>query len=320
MKFLRSGTPISNEPPYRLARSTRGAALALFLACAIWGTSFQFGKVALRELSVSQLLLLRFGLGSLVLSPILFRHRTRVSQLDVMRLFLIGILAVPVTFLLQFHGLNLTTVSRASLIIGAGPPLLALGGFFFFREHPGLRGWIAIFASMLGVVLITGTPASGGGWVGDGLVLLSILVSAIWVLMIKSLSERVPSLVATAYLMLFGTLSLLPITVFGDGLPSLHLSPEVWLSTIVLGVACTALAFGMWNWGLERFPASRAGLFLNIEPIVGVMLGVLVADETLGASAILGGLVVLGAAWLVSLPKSPDAAINLDTPEVPATA
>jgi drug/metabolite transporter (DMT)-like permease len=320
MRLFRSGSPISNAPPHQPARSTRGAALALFLACAIWGTSFLFGKVGLRELSVSQLLLLRFGLGALVLSPILFRRRTRVSQRDLMRLFLIGILAVPVTFLLQFHGLNWTTVSRASLIIGAGPPLLTLGGVFFFREHPGLRGWGAICASMLGVVLITGAPAGGGSWTGDGLVLLSILVSAIWVLMIKRLNERLPPLITTAYLMLFGTLSLLPITVFGDGLPDLHLSPEVWLSIIVLGVACTALAFGMWNWGLERFPASRAGLFLNIEPVVGVMLGVLVADETLGAGAILGGVLVLGAAWLVSLPKQPDDSIGLDTPEVPATA
>jgi drug/metabolite transporter (DMT)-like permease len=284
------------------SRGSRSAAAALFLSCAIWGTSFLFGKAALREVTVSQLLLLRFGLGSLVLLPVIFARRARVTRRDLPLLILIGVLAVPVTFLLQFHGLALTTVSRASLVIGAGPPLLALGGMLFFGERPGLRGWAAILVSGVGILVITGSPGRGGSWVGDGMVFLSILISMVWVMMIKRLSERLSSLVTTSYLMLFGTLSLLPFTLFGDGLPDFHLPGEVWFSVIALGVGCTALAFVLWNWGLERFPASRAGLFLNIEPVVGVLLGVLILHETLNPGVLLGGLLVLGAALLVSHP------------------
>jgi drug/metabolite transporter (DMT)-like permease len=280
-------------------------AAALLLACAIWGTSFLFGKIALRVMTVSQLLLLRFSLGSLALLPILVIRRARVRRGDLPLLLLTGFLAVPLTFLLQFHGLALTTISRASLIIGAGPPCMALGGMLFFGERAGRQVWMAILASMAGILAISGSPAGAGSWVGDALVFVSILVSITWVLMTKRISDRLGALTTTVYLMLFGTLTLAPFTLLGDGFPSLDFPGEVWLSILVLGLACTALAFVLWNWGLERFTASRAGLFLNIEPAVGVLLGVALMHESLGPGVILGGVLVLGAAIFVGRADAP---------------
>jgi drug/metabolite transporter (DMT)-like permease len=56
------------------------------------------------------------------------------------------------------------------------------------------------------------------------------------------------------------------------------------------------MAFLLWNWGLARVPTSRAGVFLNMEPLVGAILGLIFLRESLGISAILGGLMILGSA------------------------
>jgi drug/metabolite transporter (DMT)-like permease len=93
---------------------------------------------------------------------------------------------------------------------------------------------------------------------------------------------------------------LIPLALLEDGFPRLDLPLDVWLSVGVLGVACTALAFVLWNWGLEHTPASRAGLFLNIEPVVGALLGITLWGDSVGAGLLLGGALILGAALWVS--------------------
>lgn len=277
----------------------RGSTLAMVAACTIWGTSFALGKIALRDLSVPQLILMRFALASLVLLPLLFRGWPHLTWRDVLLLFLTGILAVPVTFLLQFYGLAMTTVTRASLIIGTAPPMMALAGMVFFSERSGMRVWTAVALSLAGIAAIGGSPGAGGSWVGDGLVFLSIVTSVAWVLIIKRVSQRLTSLTATGIMIVFGTLTLFPVAWLDGGFPRLDLPMDVWMSVIGLGVLCTALAFVLWNWGLERTSAARGGLFLNIEPAVGALLGIGLLGDPFGAGVILGGALIIGAALWV---------------------
>jgi drug/metabolite transporter (DMT)-like permease len=282
----------------------RAAVAALVISSVLWGMAFLFAKLAFAELSVSHVVLYRFGLASLVLLPVAGLRRAWPQRRDLPLFLLTGFLTVPVTFLLQFGGLALTSVASASLIIGTLPPLLALAAAGLYRERLGVRGWGAVGVSTLGVAMIVGAPGSDRNWLGDGLVFLSLVVAVIWVLLSKRLIERYSALTATAYILAFGTLTLLPISLLRDGPPPLRSLPMGVLgSVLALGLICTAVTFMLWNWALERFPASRAGVFINIEPVVGALLGVTLLKESLGPGAVLGGLLVLVAAWVVSQPE-----------------
>jgi drug/metabolite transporter (DMT)-like permease len=83
-----------------------------------------------------------------------------------------------------------------------------------------------------------------------------------------------------------------------------HFSFHVWLAAFAQGILPTTAAFLFWNWGLARIPAARAGVFVNLEPLVGTLLGVLVLGESLGARGILGGAFILFAAAYFSRPRS----------------
>jgi len=284
----------------------RAAVAALVISSCLWGTAFLFAKLALAELSVSQVVLYRFGLAALVLLPVAWLRRARPQLRDLPLFFLTGFLTVPVTFLLQFGGLALTSVASASLIIGTLPPLLALAAAGVYHERLGLRGWGAVGISTAGVATIVGMPGSDRNWLGDGLVFLSIVVAVVWVLLSKRLIERYSALTATAYTLAFGALTTLPISLVWDGPPPLlDLPGRILGSLLALGLVCTVATFLLWNWALERFPASRAGVFVNIEPVVGALLGVTLLRESLGPGAVLGGLLVLAAAWVVSQPEAP---------------
>jgi drug/metabolite transporter (DMT)-like permease len=75
---------------------------------------------------------------------------------------------------------------------------------------------------------------------------------------------------------------------------------RTWLSVATLGLFATTIATLLWNWGLSRVPASQAGVFVNLEPLVGAILGVALFDDTFGPLSVLGGLLIVAAAVVVS--------------------
>jgi drug/metabolite transporter (DMT)-like permease len=96
-------------------------------------------------------------------------------------------------------------------------------------------------------------------------------------------------------------------------LPFAHVSLTAWVALAISGLFCTATTTLLWNWGIHHVPASRAGVFLNIEPALGSWLGVKMLGEHLGPFAWAGGSLILAAALaLTTHAHEPDPAIILE--------
>ncbi len=288
------------DQPTRAGRESFLATLSLTAAGCLWGTGFLFGKIAFTAMTVSENVTFRFIFGSIALAPVFFRRRRSFKPADLWLLLLAGVVGVPVQFLIQFKGLELTTVSHASLMVGTLPVLLALSSAFFLRERLSGREWVVLALSALGAVLIaiSGAPAAHVPQPtakGDLLVLISMLAAMVMILVTKRLMDEYGSLEITASMIVMGTISLL-IWVIASQPLRFHFSAKAWMAVAAQGILATAMAYLLWNWGLKRVPASRAGVFLNMEPLVGAILGVVFLRETLGTLAILGGLMILSSA------------------------
>ena len=293
------------------APSNGRAFAALAAAGCLWGTGFLFGKWALTELSVGQLVLYRFLFASIGFAPItwqaLRRPETRIARQDFTLMFVAALVGVPIQFLIQFAGLARTTVSHASLMVGALPVLLAAGSALFAHEHVTRGRWLALFASMIGAGLIAFGASSGEAGTqaslsGDLLVALSLVAAVVWILITQGLMKtgRYSPVIASAYVITAGTLMLVVWVVGTEGFPPIHLSARTWASVVASGILATTVTTYLWNWGLARVPASQAGVFLNLEPVVGALLGVILLHDVLGSFSILGGLLVIGAAVFVA--------------------
>ena len=278
----------------------RLAVLALTAAGVLWGVSFLFGKWALEEMGPAHVTLLRFALASAALLPYALFKGVWPKRRDLPLFLLVGFLTVPATFLVQFWGLSLTSATVAALIVGCGPPVIAFFGHLFFGERLGKIGWAAVMAATVGVALTVARPGAGNDWLGDALVLLSLLAVVGWVLLGKRLNERYPPVPATAWILTLGTLTLTPVALLWEGVPRLDLTAVGWTSVLVLGFGCSAATYALWNWGVGRVPASRAGVFLNLEPLVGALLGVLVLGDAWGVATVAGGALIIGAAVVIS--------------------
>jgi drug/metabolite transporter (DMT)-like permease len=319
-------------------RAKRGGSFNLlgYLACALagtlWGTGFYWGRLALNEMSVSHMVLYRFLFASLGMLPVVLvnRRRFRLSSGELRLLLLCAALGVPLQFLLQFHGLVLTTVSHASLMVGAMPVLLAAAAALFAGESLDRFGWMALCGSTIGAALVVlgGSHATTGNetpsLAGDLLVIASLIVALAWILLSKKLMETHSPPVVTAYTILAGT-AMLILWVLGPWLispithrhvqpiPFAHVSPLAWMALAISGLLCTATTTLLWNWGIHHVPASRAGVFLNIEPALGSVLGVELLGERLGPYAWLGGaLLVAAAVALTTRGKEPEPAVILE--------
>jgi drug/metabolite transporter (DMT)-like permease len=66
------------------------------------------------------------------------------------------------------------------------------------------------------------------------------------------------------------------------------------------GLLATTAAAMLWNWGVSRVPMSEAGVFVNLEPVVGSVLGMALLGDRLGWTGIAGGLLIVGAAVAVT--------------------
>jgi drug/metabolite transporter (DMT)-like permease len=305
---------------------------ACALAGCLWGTGFYWGRLALDEMSVEHMVLYRFAFACLGMLPVLLfsRHRVRLTGGEVRTLLISAAFGVPVQFLLQFHGLALTTVSHASLMVGAMPGLLAAAAAIFAGERLDRIGWLALFGSTAGAVLIvlggSRGPAARGepSLTGDLLVVASLFTALTWILLSKKLMETHSPPMVTAYTILSGAI-MLAVWILGPWLlspwlqfkaqppPFAHVSATAWAALAISGLLCTALTTFLWNWGIHHVPASRAGVFLNIEPALGSWLGVKLLHERLGPYAWLGGALILGAAVTLTVRgHEPEPAVILE--------
>jgi len=293
---------------------------ACALAGALWGTGFYWGRLALDEMSVEHMVLYRFLFASIGILPVALRNRVRLTAAEMRLLLLIAAFGIPIQFLLQFHGLALTTVSHASLMVGAMPVLLAASAAIFAGESLGWFEWLALCGSTVGAALVVlgGSHVAAGRetptLTGDFLVILSLFTALAWILLSKKLMETHSPPVVTAYTILAGTVMLIVIvlgpsaiapivSIISPGtrfhpaaIPFAHISLTAWIALAISGTLCTALTTLLWNWGIHHVPASRAGVFLNIEPVLGSILGVQLLGEKLGTYAWLGGALILAAA------------------------
>lgn len=281
----------------------------LLIAVFLWGTSFIAGKIAYDMLDPSLVVAIRYLLASLILLPVTFsfiRKKERsFTKKDFILLVILGILTYPLTSMLQFIGLSLTSASSATTIIGIEPVIITIVGFIFFKEKVSPIIFILGIVAFLGVALTVGVSAlENVSFFGCFLVFLSTIVVGFWVRLSKKMFTKISSNYYTALTIQLGTLFALPIMLFLVKSWEIHYSFKGMIALLYLVVGCSIGAGWFWNKGLEICEASKSGLFLALEPVFGILLAVLILGEHLNFLSIIGiVLVILSATICMMLPK-----------------
>ena len=205
--------------------------------------------------------------------------------------------------MVQNAGIGRTSVTHAALLIGAVPVLVAIIAAVWYRAVARPVAWLGFAVSLGGVGLVTtGSGGGGASMAGDGLVLASLLLSAmVTVAQGRLLAGRDP-IAVTAVQFLGAALGSLPVAAVSEGVPAAPAGAGVVLAVVALALAGTLLPFTLFAFGQSRVSAEVAGAFLNLEPLVGAIAGAVVFGDPVGLVQAGGGAAILAGIALSSLP------------------
>jgi drug/metabolite transporter (DMT)-like permease len=205
-------------------------------------------------------------------------------------------------FTLEANALRFTSSSQAGLISASVPLLVALGSYFTLGEKVNRATVMGLFVSMGGVVWLTlaGDPsdAASNPVLGNLLEFGAMVTAAGYVLLVKRLSERYSPWSLTAMQIMAGLIFFLPgaVSLFTGKFAVLTFAQIAAL--VYLGACVTLGAFGFYNYGIAHIPANRAAAFVNLIPVVAVILGWSLLSEMLNGPQIAAALCVLAGVWL----------------------
>jgi drug/metabolite transporter (DMT)-like permease len=246
--------------------------LALLGASLIWGLSYLGTKIALQDLGPFQLATIRVLLAATLYIPVFVAGRRTLPAREGVALGLLGI----VLYYLGFNvGLQTARVTDAGVIQASIPAVSALIAMPVLGERPGIRVWMGIGLSIVGVVLLVGgTGAAGeGSLVGDLLMVWSVLMWSGYSIYVRRLGGRASPALITAATMVWGGLLLIPLgaTELAFVQPTFTLAGAT--ATVFLATFAGALAYWLWSYGLARVEAARATSYLNLLPLVAAVSG-----------------------------------------------
>ena len=269
--------------------------LDLTLLAALWGGSFLFMRYAVPDFGVVPLIWLRVALASVCLLPLLLLKRQfgamrqQAGALTVMGLFNSGL-----PFLLIAWATLSITAGLASIMNAMTPVFTALIGALWLGDRLDWRRGLGLLLGLAGVALLAADKADfrpgGSGWA----IVAMLLATACYGFAAnhtRRYLQGVPALVNATGTQLVSALVLLP--------PALWSWPErmpglgPWLAALVLGVACSALAYLLFFRLIARVGASRAVTVTFLVPVFGTLWGALFLGEPVTASMLAGGAVVL---------------------------
>jgi drug/metabolite transporter (DMT)-like permease len=154
----------------------RRALLALAAAGTLWGSTVPATKLALQWLPPGWLTVARFGLAAAIL---LIACRSRLRAACSPAVLAWGAVGYGGTIFVQNAGVMRTSVTHAALLVGATPVLVAVIAALRFRSVARPAAWAGYAVSLAGVGLVAGAGAGGSATLaGDGLVLVSLVLSA----------------------------------------------------------------------------------------------------------------------------------------------
>ena len=267
---------------------------------AIWGASYMFIAIGLRDLSPGMVAFLRIALAAAVLLPVAAAQGALSGARRYAGwLVLVGAVQVAGPFILISAGEEEISSSLAGILVAAAPLWTAVLAIWVDHEErsQGLR-LVGVLIGFAGVGLLLGVDLGGGGseLLGGLAVVLAALGYAIGGLLVKHRLTGLAPVGMSGLVMTASALLLLPVAFATppDSFPSLGPIAAV----AALGVVGTGAAFAIFYWLISTVGPARTFIVTYIAPGFAIVYGSVFLSEGITAATIGGLALILAGSWL----------------------
>ncbi|MCP3923588.1 MAG: DMT family transporter [Desulfobacterales bacterium] len=279
--------------------------IALVAAMLLWSTSFIALKIAFKTYDPMFVIFMRMFIASILFIGIfafvkgkLFEYRKG----DLKYIMFMAICEPCLYFLFEANALENTTASQAGMITSMLPVMVAIAAVFFLNEKLSFKiigGFALTIAGALllsyGAKKVESSPNPG---LGNFYEFLAMICATGYTVSLKYLSKRYKPLFLTAFQAFIGAIFFFPfLFTKGTQLP-VHFEAIPVVAIVYLGSFITLGAYGLYNFGVSKIPASQASLFVNLIPLFTIILAFLVLDETFTKVQYLASIMVLAGLYI----------------------
>jgi drug/metabolite transporter (DMT)-like permease len=284
----------------------RNAYLLLILTTLFWAGNAVAGKLAVGHVSPMALTTLRWGLATVVMLAIglpRLRRDWPVVRRHLPLLTLLGAAGFSVFNAMQYSALLFTSAINISIEQAAMPMLVFVANFLLHRIGVAPGQIIGFTLSLLGVVLTAthGDPTRLAALDlnrGDALMLLAIVIYAGYTV---ALRHKPAIHWQSLMIVLCGSAFVVSLPfMLWEGLSGSMILPDArgWTIAVYTAIFPSVLSQVFFIRGVELIGANRAGLFINMVPIFGTLLSIIILGEAFHLYHAAAMALVLGGIWL----------------------
>lgn len=283
------------------------AFLAIYL---IWGSTYLFNKILVADIPPFQLSGIRFVIAGLLILVIAIVRR---ANLHISRIQLRNTTIAGFFFLTAGNGcvvfaLKYINSGFAALLISSQPLILLIMLRIIRFQKIKLRSLFGTFLGILGIVLLTYSQGleAAISWKGIGLVMISLLSWGYGSIFVGKASLPKNQFVNSAYQMILGgvMLIILSVCIKEPIVNPLSLDAKAFWSMAFLIIFGSIVAFTSFNYLLQKVSPEKVATGTYINPIVALILGYLVLNETIAPIGIVASVLLLAGVYFINSAKS----------------
>ncbi len=259
--------------------------MALLMAMVLWGSSFVALKYSFQEMHPLLVILGRMVVASLFFLPFI----RSFTKMGIRRHHLVPVLAMCLCepclyFCFESAALVYTSASQAAMITTMLPLLVALSAGLLLGERISGRTILGFFIAAAGALWLSLAGKSTGqsphpAW-GNFLEFMAMVCAAAYTILMKHLSKDLHPFFLTGIQAFTGALFFAPVLLLPQVQAS-SVSINGLFVILYLGTVVSVGAYGLYNFGISRIPASQASAFVNLIPVFSILLGFLILGERL---------------------------------------
>lgn len=249
--------------------------MLLIFAMFLWGSMLTLSQPLLLQIYPFTLTTLEFLIALLILAPIAYKQGFHRKLLQNRNHVLYGLMGIVLFFSLQHLGLKFSSVHHALFLQSLIPVTIALLYWMILKQRFSRFYWFGMATALIGVTLITlrnGHTNFFSNWIGDLLILLSVIAFAFYTILGRQHMRRYPASVSHFIAIILGLLFLLPSAIIEcsiKGWPTISL--RNWFSLIFLGILIAGITLWLWQMSVNVIPPERVAFYLYLIPCFSLL-------------------------------------------------
>lgn len=272
----------------------------VLLVCLVWAGNFLFAAYGLRE--IPPLLFTAVRMAILVALLAWFVRAPPRGQWPLLLAVCVvnGVLHFGTSFLALHLAGNL---SSPAIVMQSSVPMAVLLAWWLLGERFAWRTGLAIVLSFAGVLVLGFDPMVLANPVALGVTLLSAALIALGTVLMRNL-RGVRMVDQQGWMAIVSLLPLLAISALfePDGFARLREATWIgWGGALYAAVFASLLGHGLFYVLVQRHPVAQVTPYLQLTPVLAVILGIVFWGDRPGPALWIGGAMVLGGVLVIAL-------------------